>query len=82
RGRIRRFRASGRCLVPPAVLATSMFGWAILSESALSFLGLGVPTPAPTWGNMLAAGRTFIEQAVWLGLFPGLAIALTLLGIN
>ncbi|TAU74186.1 ABC transporter permease [Rhizobium leguminosarum] len=70
------------CIAPITVLATSMFGWAILSESALSFLGLGVPPPAPTWGNMLAAGRPFIEQAVWLGLFPGLAIALTLLGIN
>ncbi|EHS51209.1 ABC-type transporter, integral membrane subunit [Rhizobium sp. PDO1-076] len=70
------------CLAPITVLSTSMFGWAILSESALSFLGLGVPPPAPTWGNMLAAGRPFIEQAVWLGLFPGLCIALTLLGIN
>jgi peptide/nickel transport system permease protein len=70
------------CIAPITVLATSMFGWAILSESALSFLGLGVPPPAPTWGNMLAAGRPFIQQAVWLGLFPGLCIALTLLGIN
>ncbi|WP_176083378.1 ABC transporter permease [Martelella sp. HB161492] len=70
------------CLAPMSVLATTMFGWAILSESALSFLGLGVPPPAPTWGNMLAAGRPFIEQAVWLGIFPGLCIALTLLGIN
>jgi peptide/nickel transport system permease protein len=70
------------CVAPITVLSTSMFGWAILSESALSFLGLGVPPPAPTWGNMLAAGRPFIEQAVWLGLFPGLCIALTLLGIN
>lgn len=70
------------CVAPITVLATSMFGWAILSESALSFLGLGVPPPAPTWGNMLAAGRPFIQQAVWLGLFPGICIALTLLGIN
>lgn len=70
------------CLAPITVLATSMFGWAILSESALSFLGLGVPPPAPTWGNMLAAGRPFMQQAVWLGLFPGMCIALTLLGIN
>jgi len=70
------------CLAPITVLSTSMFGWAILSESALSFLGLGVPPPAPTWGNMLASGRPFIEQAVWLGFFPGLCIALTLLGIN
>lgn len=67
---------------PLIVLATSMFGWAILAESALSFLGLGVPPPAPTWGNMLAAARPYLETAVWLGLCPGAAIALTLLGIN
>jgi peptide/nickel transport system permease protein len=70
------------CLAPVAVLATSMFGWVLLSESALSFLGLGVPPPAPTWGNMLAGARPYIQHAVWLGLAPGLCIALTLLGIN
>jgi peptide/nickel transport system permease protein len=70
------------CLAPLIVLGTSMFGWTLLSESALSFLGLGVPPPAPTWGNMLAAGRPFIEQAAWLAIFPGLCISLTLLGIN
>lgn len=67
---------------PVIVLATSMFGWAILSESALSFLGLGVPPPAPTWGNMLAASRPYLESALWLSLAPGLCIALTLLGTN
>lgn len=70
------------CIAPLIVLATSMFGWALLAESALSFLGLGVPPPAATWGNMLAASRPFIAQAVWLGLFPGLCISLTLLGVN
>jgi peptide/nickel transport system permease protein len=70
------------CIAPITVLATSMFGWALLSESALSFLGLGVPPPAPTWGNMLAASRPHFDQAVWLGIFPGLCISLTLLGIN
>lgn len=70
------------CVAPVAVLATSMFGWVLLSESALSFLGLGVPPPAPTWGNMLASGRPHMETAVWLGLAPGTCIALTLLGIN
>ncbi len=59
-----------------------MFGYVLLAESALSFLGLGVPPPAPTWGNMLAGGRPYIDQAVWLGIFPGLCISLTLLGIN
>lgn len=70
------------CVAPLTVLATSMFGWVLLAESALSFLGLGVPPPAPTWGNMLASSRSFIVQAVWLGIFPGLCISLTLLGIN
>lgn len=69
-------------LAPVAVLATSMFGWVLLAESALSFLGLGVPPPAPTWGNMLAASRPYLETAAWLSIAPGLCIALTLLGIN
>jgi peptide/nickel transport system permease protein len=70
------------CIAPLTVLATSMFGWVILAESGLSFLGLGVPPPAPTWGNMLSASRPFMAQAVWLGVLPGLCISLTLLGIN
>jgi peptide/nickel transport system permease protein len=70
------------CIAPLAVLATSMFGWVILSESALSFLGLGVPPPAPTWGNMLSASRPYMESASWLSIAPGLCIALTLLGVN
>lgn len=70
------------CLAPLSVLAPSMFGWVLLAESALSFLGLGVPPPAPTWGNMLAASQPFFENAVWLSLAPGACIALTLLGIN
>jgi peptide/nickel transport system permease protein len=59
-----------------------MFGWVILSESALSFLGLGVPPPAPTWGNMLAAARPYLETAAWLSIAPGVMIALCLLGTN
>jgi peptide/nickel transport system permease protein len=70
------------CIAPLTVLATSMFGWVLLSESALSFLGLGVPPPAATWGNMLAAARPYIATAPWLGIFPGLCISVTLLGIN
>ena len=70
------------CLAPVIVIATSMFGSVLLTESALSFLGLGVPPPAPTWGNMLAGARPYMSQASWLGIFPGLCIALTLLGIN
>jgi peptide/nickel transport system permease protein len=70
------------CVAPIIVLGTSMFGWAILAESALSFLGLGLAPPLPSWGNMLAASQAYIGQAVWLSIFPGLLISLTLLGIN
>jgi peptide/nickel transport system permease protein len=64
------------------VLATSLFGWVLLSESALSFLGVGVPPPAPTWGNMLSASRPYMQTASWLSIAPGLCIAGTLLGVN
>lgn len=70
------------CVAPMTVLATALFGWVLLTESALSFLGLGVPPPAPTWGNMLAASRPFFENASWLGVFPGLCICVALLGTN
>ncbi|MBR9766297.1 MAG: ABC transporter permease [Rhodobacteraceae bacterium] len=69
------------CIAPITVLATSMFGWVILAESGLSFLGLGVPPPQPTWGNMLSTARDHIDRAVWLGIFPGLCISATLLGV-
>ena len=69
-------------LAPITVLSTSLFGWVLLSESALSFLGVGVPPPAPTWGNMLSASRPYMETATWLSVAPGLCIVATLLGIN
>lgn len=65
-----------------AVLATSMFGWVLLSESALSFLGVGIPAPAPSWGNMLSSARPYLNTAGWLAIVPGLCIAATLLGTN
>jgi peptide/nickel transport system permease protein len=55
---------------------------AILTEAALSFVGLGVPGPDPSWGNILADGRDYISQAPWITIFPGLAITLTVLGFN
>lgn len=70
------------CIAPLTVLSTSMIGWALLSESALSFLGLGAPPPAPTWGNMLSAARPYLEQASWLGIIPGVTISLCMLGIT
>lgn len=70
------------CVAPVTVLATTMFGWIILSESALSFLGLGVPPPAPSWGNMLSTARPYINEAPHLIVLPGLCISITLLGVN
>jgi peptide/nickel transport system permease protein len=69
-------------LTPVAVLATGMVGWVLLSESALSFLGVGVSPPTPTWGNMLAGARPHLDTAPHLAIFPGLCIAVALLGIN
>ena len=67
---------------PIIVLATVSVSYAILGEATLSFLGLGVDASTPTWGLILAAGRSFISRAWWLGIFPGLAIMLTVLSIN
>lgn len=64
------------------VLATLDVGWAILSASALSFLGLGVQPPTPEWGAMLNEGRGYMRDAPWVTTAPGLAIALTVLSIN
>jgi peptide/nickel transport system permease protein len=57
-------------------------GYAILVEAALSFLGLGVQPPQASWGSMLAEGRGFLDQAPWFATFPGLAIFVTVLGLN
>jgi peptide/nickel transport system permease protein len=64
------------------VQVTIQLGLAILTEAGLSFLGLGMPPPAPTWGRMLADAQTFLGQAPWLAVMPGMAIALAVLGLN
>jgi peptide/nickel transport system permease protein len=69
-------------LAPVFVSAVLGVGSAILVESALSFLGLGVQPPTPSWGNMLTVGKDNIEIAWWLSFFPGMAILLTVLGYN
>lgn len=70
------------CVSPLTVITTAIFGNALLAETALSFLGLGVPPPSPTWGGMMADGREYLAHAPWICLFPGLAVSLALLGIN
>lgn len=67
---------------PVLVVATLGIGGAILVESALSYLGLGVQPPTPSWGNMLEEGKEHLTDAWWLITFPGLAIFLTVLGYN
>ena len=71
-------------VIPPLiVLFTSSVGTAILAESGLSFLGLGVPPPHPTWGGMLSGnGRTYMLQGPWLALAPGICLTLVVYAIN
>jgi peptide/nickel transport system permease protein len=69
-------------LAPVYVVATLGVGGAILTESALSFLGIGVQPPTASWGNILAQAKDNIEIAWWLSLYPGLAIFLTVMGYN
>jgi peptide/nickel transport system permease protein len=67
---------------PLIVQVTFGFAWAILTESGMSFLGLGTPPPAPSWGNIIADGRDFIRSAPWLMIFPGAAISLAVMSLN
>jgi len=67
---------------PLVVQATFIFASAILTEAALSFLGVGVPPTTPTWGNMIAGAQQYFQQADWLVLFPGLAIVVTVLALQ
>jgi peptide/nickel transport system permease protein len=81
------FRIIFRHILPNAaapvfVAATLGVAGAILTESALSFLGIGVQPPTPSWGNILTSGKDYLEFAWWLSLFPGLAILVTVLAYN
>ena len=69
-------------LSPIIVLGTLGMAHAILAEASLSFLGLGVQPPTPSWGTMMSRGQLYIWQAPWLMLFPGLAIFVTVVGLN
>ena len=67
---------------PLLVHVTFVFAYSILAEAALSFLGVGVQPPTPSWGNIIAEGRDYATQAWWVMLFPGLGISLAALGLN
>ena len=71
-----------QCVAPYLVLATTHLGVAIVIEAALGFLGVGIPPPTPTWGNMLADAITALVPQWWLVLFPGAAITVTVLAFN
>jgi len=71
-----------QCVAPYLILATTHLGVAIIIEAALGFLGVGIPPPTPTWGNMLAGSLTSLVPHWWLVLFPGLAITITVLAFN
>jgi peptide/nickel transport system permease protein len=70
-------------IAPPLIVQVSLaLSWAILTEAGLSFLGLGIQPPEPSWGSMLSEARSLLELAPWLAIFPGLAIMLCVLGFN
>ncbi len=69
-------------LTPLIILISQQFGFIILVEASLSFLGLGVPPPAPSWGVMIASGREYIATAPWVVLVPGIALMIAVLAFN
>ncbi len=69
-------------ITPAIIIGTFGMAAAIIGEATLSFLGVGIQAPTPTWGNMLADGRAYVASAWWLATFPGLAIMVTVLSIN
>lgn len=70
------------CMAPIIVQATLRVATSILSTASLSFIGLGIQPPAPEWGAMLASGRTYLRDAWWIVVFPGLVIMITILALN
>jgi peptide/nickel transport system permease protein len=70
------------CMAPLIVQLTFIFAYSVLSEAVLSFLGLGAQPPTPTWGNIIAEGRQYIREAPWITAIPGIALAMTVLGLN
>ncbi len=70
------------CLPPVIVQGTFIFAQSVLAEAALSFLGVGLPPYIPSWGTVITTGRMFMQTAPWITIFPGVAILVTVLGLN
>lgn len=70
------------CVAPIIIQATMIFAYSVLSESSLSFLGVGVPPEIPSWGNLLSDGKVFLRRAPWISIFPGITIAFCVLALN
>jgi peptide/nickel transport system permease protein len=81
-GRIMLRTVLPNCLGPLIVQAAFVASWAVLLEAGLSFLGLGVKPPMPSWGQMLSASKDYLYRAPWYGIFPGAALALVVLSLN
>lgn len=81
-GRIIWRHIAPNCLSPLIIQATFIFAYAVIIEASLSFLGAGTPPPQPSWGNILSDGRTVMRQAWWIMIFPGIAIVITVFGLN
>lgn len=81
-GRILWHHIMPNCMAPLIVQLSFVFAYAVLSEAVLSFLGLSAPPTVPSWGVLIAEGRTYLREAAWLTVIPGLAIAITVLGLN
>jgi len=70
------------CMAPYLIIATSLLGTAILVESSLSFLGLGIPPPHPAWGRSLSEAMPYLRLAPWASIFPGIAISMSVFAVN
>jgi peptide/nickel transport system permease protein len=80
--RILRRHVLPNCMAPLIVQLSFVFAYAVLSEAVLSFLGLGAPPTVPSWGILISEGRAYLREAPWLTIVPGVAIAITALGLN
>jgi peptide/nickel transport system permease protein len=80
--RILRRHILPNAMAPLIVQLSFLFAYAVLSEATLSFLGLGAVPPTPTWGNIMAQGRQYMTDAPWIIAIPGIALMITVLGLN